>query len=74
MSCLDLYTTLDINGNNIVSLGIVDAANADANIVDTVGNGSVSGSYIKMYKDNEQIAVDADNNNVYTFEAIPLKQ
>ena len=74
VSCLDLYTTLDINGNNIVSLGIVDAANADANIVDTVGNGSVSGSYIKMYKDNEQIAVDADNNNVYTFEAIPLKQ
>jgi len=71
---LDLYTTLDLNGKRLAAVGIVDAANADAHIVDNVGGGSVTGTDIRMYRENGQLAVDAAHNNVYTFETVELKQ
>lgn len=74
VDALDLYTTLDLNGKHCIAAGVIDAANADAHIVDNVGGGTVTASSIKMYQDNGQLAIDAENNNVYSYETVALKQ
>lgn len=74
VDALDLYTTLDLNGKRLAAIGVIDAANADAHIVDNVGGGSITASSLKIYPENGQLPVNAQNNNVYTLETVELKQ
>ena len=69
---LNLYTTLDLNGNAVKANGIVDASNADAHIVDSVGTGSVAAEEVKMYETNNQLAVLVDG--AYKYEDVSAKQ
>ena len=69
---LNIYTTLDLNGFELQAKGIVDAANADAHIVDSVGTGSVAAEEVKMYETNNQLAVLVDG--VYKYEDVAAKQ
>ncbi|MBO5867947.1 MAG: InlB B-repeat-containing protein, partial [Oscillospiraceae bacterium] len=71
---LDLYATLDLAGNALSATGIVDAANADAHIIDSVGTGVLTADEIMMYETNDMLAIDAANDGKLSYETIEVKQ
>lgn len=70
---LDLYATLDLNGCQLTVAGVVDAANADAHIIDSVGTGVLVTDELRLYKENNQLPVKT-GDNTYSFETVSLKQ
>ena len=66
--------TLDLNGKNVTNAYALNTVIGNANVVDSVGTGSVQAQKFAMAKTNDQLAISAENNGVYTFESVDVVQ
>jgi len=71
---VDIYCALDLNGYALTASGVVDAANEDGHIVDSVGTGTATGSDMLLYETNGMLAIDAANNGVHSYEKVDIVQ
>ena len=71
---LDIYSKLELNGFKLTAAGIIDASNKDAAIIDSKGTGSAVATDVKLHAANGMLGLNAQNNGVFTFEKVIVKQ